>query len=60
MWAWSQASVELSHSSYDQAAMFEAVSPDNLALGDLVLNESRGHVVLYSGKREWHLGPLHR
>jgi NlpC/P60 family/LysM domain len=49
MWAWSQAGVELSHSSYDQAAMFEAVSPDNLVLGDLVLNESRGHVVLYSG-----------
>jgi NlpC/P60 family/LysM domain len=49
MWAWSQAGVELSHSSYDQAAMFDAVSPDNLALGDLVLNESRGHVVLYSG-----------
>jgi LysM repeat protein len=49
MWAWSQAGVDLSHSSYDQAAMFEAVSPDNLALGDLVFNESRGHVVLYSG-----------
>jgi NlpC/P60 family/LysM domain len=49
MWAWSQAGVELSHSSYDQAAMFEAVSPDNLVLGDLVFNESHGHVVLYSG-----------
>jgi hypothetical protein len=49
MWAWSQAGYELRHSSYDQAAMFGAVSPDNLALGDLVFNESRGHVVLYSG-----------
>jgi LysM repeat protein len=29
--------------------MFDAVSPDNLAVGDLVFNESRGHVVLYSG-----------
>jgi LysM repeat protein len=49
MWAWSQAGVDLSHSSYDQAVSFEAVSPDRLALGDLVFNESRGHVVLYSG-----------
>jgi nucleoid-associated protein YgaU len=49
MWAWSQAGVGLSHSSYDQAAMFEAVNPDSLVLGDLVFNESRGHVVLYSG-----------
>jgi NlpC/P60 family/LysM domain len=49
MWAWSQAGVDLSHSSYDQAAMFAAVSTDSLVLGDLVFNESRGHVVLYSG-----------
>jgi LysM repeat protein len=49
MWAWSQVGVGLNHSSYDQAAMFDAVSTNNLALGDLVFNESRGHVVLYSG-----------
>jgi NlpC/P60 family/LysM domain len=49
MWAWSQSGIDLSHSSYDQAAMFGAVSTNELALGDLVFNESRGHVVLYSG-----------
>lgn len=49
MWAWSQAGVGLNHSSYDQAALFEPVSPDRLMLGDLVFNESRGHVVIYSG-----------
>jgi LysM domain/NlpC/P60 family len=49
MWAWSQAGVGLNHSSYDQAAMFEPVGADGLVLGDLVFNQSRGHVVLYSG-----------
>jgi NlpC/P60 family/LysM domain len=49
MWAWSQAGVGLNHSSYDQATKFEVVSPDRLMLGDLVFNESRGHVVIYSG-----------
>jgi peptidoglycan DL-endopeptidase CwlO len=49
MWAWSQAGINLNHSSYDQAAMFEVVSPDRLMLGDLVFNESRGHVVMFSG-----------
>jgi hypothetical protein len=49
MWAWGKAGVGLYHSSYDQATKFEAVSPDRLMLGDLVFNESRSHVVMYSG-----------
>ena len=49
MWAWQQAGISMDHYSGSQAMSFGEVSMAELIPGDLVFNQSRGHVVIFTG-----------
>lgn len=49
MWAWAQAGIELPHRAADQYRTLPSVDLDDIQPGDLLVNRSLGHVVMYVG-----------
>jgi LysM repeat protein len=48
-WAWAQAGIRMDGYTETLAATFREVAASDLVIGDLILNESLGHVVMFTG-----------